>query len=435
MEEGEQGRWSPLARSLPHPPTRPRYDSDPKSPPTSPRLPPLLLLHPLPPPPLPPRKSSSLAPSTRKRLVAAVCQAVQTLSSILSPGKQQQQQQQPQGGGGVVAQSFRDAYACHLYMLFSIMHFTESEAKITKSLGGGTGAPAAPGQRRKKPTAREVEQRAEAAELAASRAACASAMLGAAEAMAAGRSRLWRRGVADEGVVNLPCRIAYQMLEGCTGALARKACSGDAALGMIAASVGGSGGEGGGEGGGPSSSSSSLLGTAVAALVDLLHSYEHAAPLVAELCCLVPERPTNRLAVELLREVGRLDAGAAAGPDGGAGPTAASAALGAKASGVRYVAPFLSELASRRPRLVLAHISLVLPHLDSEPYQLRSSIVAAIGNILTRVGQEGAGWDQDQDQDQDQEQGVSQGEGEDDGEEKEEEEKEEEEKGRASRRE
>ena len=54
----------------------------------------------------------------------------------------------------------------------------------------------------------------------------------------------------------------------------------------------------------------------MAALVDLLHSYEHAAPLVAELCCLVPERPTNRLAVELLREVGRLDAGAAAAVQG-----------------------------------------------------------------------------------------------------------------------
>jgi len=56
-------------------------------------------------------------------------------------------------------------------------------------------------------------------------------------------------------------------------------------------------------------SADSLLSTVVAALVDLLCSYEHMAPLVAELCCMVNERPTNRLATELLREIGRREDG------------------------------------------------------------------------------------------------------------------------------
>ena len=50
-----------------------------------------------------------------------------------------------------------------------------------------------------------------------------------------------------------------------------------------------------------------LLGTVVAALVDLLHTYDHMATLVAELCTTVNERPTNVLAIELLREISRLD--------------------------------------------------------------------------------------------------------------------------------
>jgi len=336
------------------------------------------------------RKSSSLAPSTRKRLISATCQAVQSLSTILGSSDTESSSEdqiepttntgtQSSSATAVVSQSFRDALACHLYMLFSIMHFTESESKSSKALNVGTTTTGGGGGGRgKKISAKEQERRAEAAELATSRETCARAMLVAAQAMSGHTNRLWKRGVPDEDVVNLPCRIAYQMLEGATGVVARRACSGTEALGMIAATV---------------NSADSLLSTVVAALVDLLCSYEHMAPLVAELCCMVNERPTNRLATELLREIGRMDM------SGPAVEGTAAAGAGGKASGVRNVAPFLSELASRRPRLVLAQISLVLPHLDSEPYQLRSAIVATIGNILTKVGQaddeDGNSWDVD----------------------------------------
>ena len=37
--------------------------------------------------------------------------------------------------GYVVPQAFRDALACHLYMLYTIMIFLESEIKADKSLG------------------------------------------------------------------------------------------------------------------------------------------------------------------------------------------------------------------------------------------------------------------------------------------------------------
>jgi len=107
-------------------------------------------------------------------------------------------------------------------------------------------------------------------------------------------------------------------------------------------------------------------------LVDLLHTYDHIASLVAELCCIVKE---NILATELLREIGRLDT------------TEGSHDTGGKASGIKNIAPFISELAAVRPRVVLSNISLLLPHLDSEPYIMRSAIVNSIGHILVREDQ------------------------------------------------
>ena len=304
-------------------------------------------------------KSTSLAPATRWALLQALCQSIKILSSILGDDQNsydtneatqedetettQQSQSQPSSKtrkSNVVSQEFRDAYACHLYMLFSIMFFMESEAKIgnvttTKSSSRGGG--------RKNGNA--ADSPVEGEDTVQMRAACADAMLTAAKSMGKNRFSLWKRGVADESVVVLPCRIAYQMLESASGILARKAASGDAALAIIAATV---------------DSCDSLMGTILAALMDLLHSYEHLAPLCAELCTLVS---TNRLAVELIREVGRLDTRGSSGSDSAN-----------KASGIKYVAPFVWELALSRPQLVLANISHLLQHLETTSPRVGSTL-------------------------------------------------------------
>jgi len=288
------------------------------------------------------RKSTSLAPSTRARLVYTLCEALKTLSSILESknNAQQSQDSQPEDTRSqVVPQTFRDAFACHLYMLFSIMFFVESEAKVGKSIKS------------------KGEKGGESNFTLSSRAACADAMMAAAKSMAKNRAKLWRRGVPDEAVVILPCRIAFQMLESATGVAARKNANADAAMAMISATV---------------DSTDTVMSTIVAALMDLMHSYEHIAPLCAEICCMVSENPTNRLALELLREIGRLNTNGLAGGE-----------TGGKASGIRNVAPFLSHLASLRPRIVLANIAHLMPHLNSEVYNLRSALVAAISNILS----------------------------------------------------
>ncbi|KAK1744873.1 condensin complex subunit 1 [Skeletonema marinoi] len=273
------------------------------------------------------RKSDSLAPATRTRLVKALCDAVHGLSEALAnPGAVMAQTQQSNDGeeGGVggansfvVSQSFRDAMACHIYMLFTVMFLTESKEKLGKSLNAGTSSSSSGrgGSKSKSKSSKSKGQNTEVEDLAASQ----------------HKSRLWRRGVVDEAIVGLPCRIAYQMLESSTGVIARKASSGDAALQMIAATV-------------------------------------DSAPFMLHCNGQV-------LATELLREIGRLDT------------TEGSNDTGNKASGIKNIAPFISELAAVRPRVVLSNISLLLPHLDSEPYIMRSAIVNSIGHILVREDQ------------------------------------------------
>ena len=309
------------------------------------------------------RKSDSLAPASRGRLVKILCNAVHGLCEALESGGTSGgvggQSQGEEGGPSnyVVPQSFRDALACHIYMLFTLMFLTESKEKLGKSLGTSTTS----GKSKKGASKSKKNQNDKGEDLAASRSMCAEAMYVASITMSTNKSKLWKRSVPDEAVVGLPCRIAYVILESATGVLARKASSGDQALKMIAATV---------------DSAPCLLNTVVAALVDLLHTYDHMAPLVAELCTIVNENPTNVLATELLREIGRLDTSGYV-----------DSAAGNKASGIKNVAPFISELAAVRPRVVLSNISLLLPHLDSEPYVLRSAIVNSIGHILVREDQ------------------------------------------------
>lgn len=303
------------------------------------------------------RKSASLALATRKRLISALCQAVCTMSNTLSSSTTAARSND--SINVVVPQSFRDAFACHLYMLYTIMVFAESEIKAGRALGSSTGGGGGAGGKKSITNKREKERKIEADQVQKLREACACAMLTATSAMAANSSRLWKRGVPDENVVGLPCRISYLMLENATGVIARKLASGDAALKMIATTI---------------DSVDSLVNTIVAALVDLLHSFDHVAKLVSELCCIVSKKSENKLSIELLREIGRLDVNMGS----------ISSEAGGKASGIRNIAPLINELAEKKPKLVLENIGLVLPHLQSEPYNLRSAIVTAIGHILVK---------------------------------------------------
>ena len=321
------------------------------------------------------RKSHSLAPQTRQRLITSVCEAIKSLCEILSNRQSSSSTSSSDAESssdtenderrnlGVVPQKFRDTLAYHVYMLYNIMCFSESEAKLQKQQSSMRSK--SKGKRNKNsksassdtPTFDSIHLRKQ----------CATTMLDVAESMSEYKSILWKCGVPDENVVSLPFRIACQMIESASTAQARKTSNVDDALKMIAATV--------------VSADFSSMSTLIAALMDLLHSYEHVAPLVAELCCLISAKSSvNRLAVSLIQEIGRSNFTVGGNTD--------HAANGEKASGVRNVAPFISELASLRPRIVLDNMIHILPLLNCEPYILRNSVVYAIGHIVARYPQE-----------------------------------------------
>lgn len=263
-------------------------------------------------------KSTSLAPATRSALATALSKSVVFLCSIVEKLPNTE----------TAPEEFRDAYNCHLYMLYSFMFFLESDAKA----------------------ATKVSE-----ELIRMRKETVDAMLAATEIMATRRASLWVRGVPDEAVLMLPCRIAYPMLEAATGVVARRQSCGDEAIRMLAVTV---------------ESSESQLSTVAAAVMDMMHNFEHMAAIAVDLC-LVSEGDDS-LATEIIREICRYDG---------------------DALGIKNVAPFLYILAEKKPKLVQQHLPQILPLLNVEPYSLRSAIVTAIShcalNATTTTTQSG----------------------------------------------
>jgi len=289
------------------------------------------------------RKTSSLAPKTMSRLFAALCSSLGHLCSIITSETNEDEvknkrnsyrgdnnnyvdQKNDDNQKGLVCANFKDAYVMHLYFLFSAMSTLETHGKLNKKGGG------------KKSEDKTKEKTVEESMLLAM-----ETISMCSKTMCVHANRLWKFAVAEEDVISLPTRISYQILE--TPSISKVMKSN--VLHTISSAL---------------TFSESFTTTIIAALVDLMHSFEHVSPLVAELCGFpsVPETVT----VELLRDISRMNWS----------DTNYS-------KGVKYVAPFVAELAKRKPHTVVTNISLLLPHLDSEPYTLRNSIVQAIGHI------------------------------------------------------
>ena len=240
---------------------------------------------------------------------------------------------------GTVSQSCRDAFAFHVYMLYSCMFLLESQIKADTITNAGNGAT--------KTDAAVVEQRMLGIET----------LLAASVAMDECRNYLWQRGVVDEQVVVIPCKMAYLLLERSTGIVARRTHGAAPAMEILTRTA---------------QAHSSLLTHVVASLWDMLHNHEHMALLAAELCA-TDSQGAYLLAHEMLKEYGRLN---------GSGDL--------KMTGIKFVAPWLAHLAERRPELVLPHLSHLVGHLSqAEAYPLRSAVVAALSSIVLQQSQSG----------------------------------------------
>ncbi|XP_033731463.1 condensin complex subunit 1-like, partial [Pecten maximus] len=105
-------------------------------------------------------------------------------------------------------------------------------------------------------------------------------------------------------------------------------------------------------------------------LVQLVQHFEHlAVPLAQTLQVITEEFGVKTVLCEITREIGRL------APEDAAKDS----------SGTRNCSTFLVEIADRIPAYVLPNMSLLLCHLDSEPYIMRNCVLGVIGEILMKV--------------------------------------------------
>ena len=271
------------------------------------------------------RKSTSLSKETRETLIELLCESIRLLIRIL------------QKAAGTVSPACRGAFCFHVYMLYSCMFLLESQIKADAITNASQGAP--------KTDTAIVEQRMRGIET----------LLAASVAMDEYRTSLWQRGVVDEQVVLIPCKMAYLLLERSTGIVARRTHGAVPAMEILTRTAQAHG---------------SLLTHVVASLWDMLHNHEHAAVMLADLCT-VDSNGAYLLVHEMLKEYGRLD---------GSGDP--------KMTGIKFVAPWVAHVAEQRPDWVLPHLSHLVGHLtQSEAYPLRSAVVGALSSILLQKPQ------------------------------------------------
>ncbi len=118
------------------------------------------------------------------------------------------------------------------------------------------------------------------------------------------------------------------------------------------------------------------LDAVAATLVDALNRFEHTPPLVAELLRYsVAQWDDGRLAAAVIGDISAVDPSEYERQQNATGEKA----------GVRSIAAFVEEMASRLPRLMATQIALLLPHLGGKAWTLRSGIVTAIGYLLHKA--------------------------------------------------
>jgi condensin complex subunit 1 len=285
-----------------------------------------------------------------------------------------------------VPQRVRDSFTCHLYFLYMTVVLMESSSSASASSGGN----ADDNNLEKELALGQHKLRSRAMD----------SMAEACQAMIRFRNVLWQRGVMDEALVLLPAKVSYRMLEKCRIVTARKMYCGDQAL-QILATILDACGDDSLDRSASSSAESSIFTTISATLMDLMHGFEHMAPMCCELgtSALAQIRPKQHgpndayasndvLAIELLREVVRVASKARS--QGGAEGSTAAAASTAKASGIAWVAPFIPLLAEARPHLALQQMPhLIVPLLQSsQSYTVRSAVVQAVKHVLDHLGKQ-----------------------------------------------
>ncbi|TRZ15379.1 hypothetical protein HGM15179_011761 [Zosterops borbonicus] len=166
--------------------------------------------------------------------------------------------------------------------------------------------------------------------------------------------QLWGGLAVEEEFVSLMTGSCYRILENPSIGLQRYRVTREAVTHLLAAAL----------------VHCDHMFSATLKITQMVQHFEHVAPVFAQAVSLwAKEYGLKSLVGELLREIGQK----------------CPQDLAREASGVKGYATFISELAEQIPALVLANMSVLLPHLDGESYTMRNAILAAMAEVLVQV--------------------------------------------------
>lgn len=162
-------------------------------------------------------------------------------------------------------------------------------------------------------------------------------------------TRFWPSGHVEEGLVSVMSRCTYVMLENPTNCKVRSTREHIAHLiGTLVHRY------------------DHVLG-ATTAMVHLLPHFEHLpSPLVAILATIAHDYHCPRIVMDIVREIGRMEA----------------ESLARDTSGTRIITAFLVELSETLPAIVLPCVAVLVPHLDGESYTMRNAVISMLGQLL-----------------------------------------------------
>jgi hypothetical protein len=177
------------------------------------------------------------------------------------------------------------------------------------------------------------------------------------------QSKLWTMGIIHENYLMLAWTYALELMEnkpeGVSGVgkaetAIRKLCVEVLSLSLKQLELG--------------SSHSNGVTSFVTAIVESICRHEHMGSVVADLCS--SAQVGSVVCAELMGEIGSMNM------------TELSKSGGA---GVKNVGVFLTSLAEASPDVITLYLPLIMNHLDSDVYQIRSAIVSAMGFTIAFI--------------------------------------------------
>lgn len=121
------------------------------------------------------------------------------------------------------------------------------------------------------------------------------------------------------------------------------------------------------------SSSDSTITSAVSSVVDMIMKNESLTKHMVDLLVFLDQEKKNKLKLnfvdEIFREIGKLE----------------SSEFAQDANGAKLLGKFIAEISDAMPKVIMANMAVIMPHLDEESYVIRNAILHSFARVVATL--------------------------------------------------